>query len=128
MTDAKSPLQREDLLCEVFCVHGEEVERARSSMLTDDVFEEMSGFYKLFSDRTRLKILWALRNGPLCVCDLCAVVGMSQPAVSQQLQKLRNGRIVKSRREGKVVYYSLDDEHIEAALDMAMEHVEEGER
>jgi len=128
MANVKRTPQREDLVCEVFCVHEEEVERAKSSMLTDEVFEEMSDFYKLFSDRTRLKMLWALRNGPLCVCDLRAVVGMSQPAVSQQLQKLRNGRIVKSRREGKAVYYSLDDAHIETALDMALEHVKEDER
>jgi len=128
MASVKRTPQSEDLACDVFYVHKDEAERAKSSMLIDEVFQEISDFYKLFSDSTRLKILWALRSGPLCVCDLCAVVGMSQPAVSQQLRKLRDGRIVKSKRNGKVVYYSLDDEHIEAALDMAVEHVAEGKR
>ena len=86
---------------------------------------ELADFFKLFGDSTRLRILWALSESEMCVCDLCALLQMKQPAVSHQLKNLKQARVVKSRRDGKVIYYALDDEHIRALLDLGMEHIQE---
>jgi ArsR family transcriptional regulator len=79
----------------------------------------------LFSDSTRISILWALSESELCVCDLCALLKMKQPAVSHQLKNLKQARVVKARRDGKVIYYSLDDDHIRQLLNMGTEHLKE---
>ena len=85
----------------------------------------LADFFKIFSDKSRLGILWALAESEMCVCDLCALLDMKQSAASHQLKTLRQMRVVKNRRDGKVVYYSLADDHIRKVLDVAMEHVEE---
>lgn len=86
---------------------------------------ELSDLFKLFGDSTRLSILWALSESEMCVCDLCSLLKMKQPAVSHQLRNLKQSRVVKSRRDGKIVFYSLDDEHIRRLLNLGMEHVQE---
>jgi len=86
---------------------------------------ELADLFKLFGDSTRLGILWALSESEMCVCDLCALLKMKQPAVSHQLRNLKQARIVKARRDGKVVYYSLDDDHIRKLLNLGMEHIQE---
>lgn len=91
---------------------------------TVDLFE-VADLFKLFGDSTRIAILWALCQSEMCVCDLCALLKMKQPAVSHQLKNLKQARVVKARREGKVIYYSLDDAHIEKLLNLGMEHVKE---
>ncbi len=112
--------------CEVPCIHHERVRAARARMPASPALRELADFYRLFGDPSRIAILWALGDGELCVCDLGALLGMKQPAVSHQLKTLRQARIVRSRRDGKVVYYTLDDEHIRRLLDMGLEHM--GER
>ena len=86
---------------------------------------DLADLFKLFSDSTRLGILWALSESEMCVCDLCALLKMKQPAVSHQLKNLKQSRVVKARRDGKVIYYSLDDDHIRRLLNLGMEHVQE---
>ena len=86
---------------------------------------EVADLFKLFGDSTRIAILWALCESEMCVCDLCALLKMKQPAVSHQLKNLKQARIVRSRREGKVIFYSLDDEHIEKLLNLGMAHIKE---
>jgi ArsR family transcriptional regulator len=86
---------------------------------------DLADLFKLFGDSTRLSILWALSESEMCVCDLCALLKMKQPAVSHQLKNLKQSRIVKYRRDGKVIYYSLDDEHIRDLLNLGMSHVQE---
>jgi len=86
---------------------------------------ELSDLFKLFGDSTRLGILWALSESEMCVCDLCALLKMKQPAVSHQLKNLKQSRIVKARRDGKIVYYSLEDEHIRRLLNLGMKHTKE---
>lgn len=86
---------------------------------------ELSDLFKLFGDSTRVGILWALSESEMCVCDLCALLRMKQPAVSHQLKNLKQSRIVKARRDGKIVYYSLADEHIRRLLNLGMEHIQE---
>ena len=85
----------------------------------------LSEFFRVFGDATRIKLLYALSRSELCVCDLAALLGSSQSAVSHQLQLLRSKRLVKYRREGKTVFYSLDDGHIFSILGMGMEHIKE---
>jgi len=86
---------------------------------------ELADLFKLFGDSTRISILWALSESEMCVCDLCALLKMKQPAVSHQLKNLKQSRIVKARRDGKVIYYSLDDEHIRDLLNLGMTHIQE---
>ena len=97
---------------------------------TDDLLPEedicdLADFFKVFGDSSRLKVLWALRHGELGVTHLAELIGMSIPAVSHQLKILRHGRLVRTRRDGKNIYYSLADEHVEKILDLGLEHSDE---
>ena len=87
--------------------------------------EKLADFYKIMGDSTRLRLLISLENGELCASDLANLSNMSRSAVSHQLKSLRQAKLVKSRKEGKTVYYSLDDEHIYSILKVALEHVKE---
>ena len=104
-------------------IHQETVRRVEKQMPDPVDLYELADLYKLFGDSTRLGILWALSESEMCVCDLCALLKMKQPAVSHQLKNLKQSRIVKARRDGKIVYYSLDDDHIHSLLTMGMENV-----
>ena len=104
-------------------IHQETVHRVEKQMPDPVDLYELADLFKLFGDSTRLGILWALSESEMCVCDLCALLKMKQPAVSHQLKNLKQSRIVKARRDGKIVYYSLDDDHIRSLLTMGMEHV-----
>lgn len=104
-------------------IHEPEVRRAVSNMPPDANILDLADMFRIVGDSTRLKILYALRWGELCVCDISAVVNMSRSAVSHQLRVLKQGRLVRNRKVGKVVYYSLDDMHIVEILEMAMEHI-----
>lgn len=97
----------------------------RTDMPDESMLFELSDFFRIFGDQTRLRILYALSKNELCVCDLAKLLGASQSAVSHQLQVLRSHRLVKYRRDGKTVYYSLDDGHIFSILDIGIKHLEE---
>ena len=101
------------------------VDQVREKMPDDEVLCDVAEIFKVFGDVTRTKILSALFEAELCVCDISEIVKMSVSAVSHQLRILRQTRIVKSRRSGKEIYYSLDDEHISKIYRMALEHLEE---
>lgn len=107
------------------CIHPQVIQKVRATMPKVDLLSELAEFYKLFGDGTRLRILAALGVAELCVCDLSALLDMKQPAVSHQLRVLKQGRIVRARREGKVVYYALNDEHIRHVLRVGLEHLGE---
>ena len=102
--------------------HAALVSDVLSAMPRDDELCALSEFFRVFGDPTRLRMLYALSRSELCVCDLAALLGSSQSAVSHQLQILRSKRLVRYRREGKTVFYSLDDEHIFSMINMAIEH------
>ena len=106
-------------ICEIRCIHPASVARANLARTEDDILAAAAALLGAMADPTRIRILDALRTGELCVCDLAAVLTMSVSAVSHQL------RLLRSRREGKVVFYSLQDEHVERLLDMALEHCRE---
>lgn len=105
------------------CVNNEHVNEVLDHIISDDNIVDMSEIYKLLGDPSRLRIVAALRIRELCVGDISALMEISQSGVSHQLRLLKKNRIVKTRREGKMIYYSLDDEHIEQLLDIGRAHV-----
>ena len=115
-----SPDQR---ACNV--LHPMTVRKVSRQMPPEDALTKLAEFFKLFSDKTRVGILWALSQAEMCVCDLSMLLKMKQPAISQHLKSLRQMRIVRTRREGKVIYYALDDEHIPTVLNFALQHIKE---
>jgi len=106
-------------------IHRDIIRSVKQSMPDPIDLYDLADLFKLFGDSTRLGILWALSESEMCVCDLCALLRMKQPAVSHQLKNLKQTRVVKSRRDGKVIYYSLDDDHIRNLLNLGMEHIQE---
>lgn len=112
-------------VCEVNIIHQETVDQVKEELLKETVVEEMATFFKAVADPTRLKIILALQLSELCVCDLAAIVGISVSGLSHQLRYLRNLNIVKNRKTGKLVYYSLTDAHISQLLSIVNEHIEE---
>lgn len=114
-----------DIFCDVPMIHEERVRAVHESMPEEDFLFQLAEFFKVFGDSTRVRILCALHHSELCVCDLSALLSMSQSAISHQLRILRQTRLVKSRREGKVIYYSLMDAHVKAILDVGAEHLNE---
>jgi len=106
-------------------IHRDTIRTVNKNMPDPVALYELADLFKLFGDSTRIGILWALSESEMCVCDLCALLKMKQPAVSHQLKNLKQSRVVKARRDGKIVYYSLDDEHIRRLLNLGMEHIQE---
>jgi len=112
-------------VCEVLCINERKVASARRAMKPDATLFKLAEIFKVLGDPTRTKIISALLQEELCVCDLTVLIGISQSAVSHQLRVLRNMNIVKYRKDGRIAYYSLDDEHISAILTAGLKHVEE---
>lgn len=111
--------------CSIKIVHKDALEKACAALPNEDTAAGLELFFKVFADATRIKILFALLSTELCVCDLCAALDMKQSAISQQLRFLRQMRLVKSRQDGKSVYYSLNDDHINKILLTGLEHISE---
>ena len=115
----------QDLCCAVTQVHPDAVERVRELLPRDETLYDLAELFKIFGDSTRVKILYALLESELCVCDLAKLMEVTQSAVSHQLRVLKGSKLVKFRREGKTVYYSLADEHVSRILSQGMEHIQE---
>ena len=111
--------------CEITQVHQGAVDQVRQVLPPDEVLSDLADLFKIFGDSTRIKILYALLRSELCVCDIADLLGLTQSAISHQLRALKNARLVKSRREGKTVFYSLADDHVSRIISQGMEHVEE---
>jgi DNA-binding transcriptional ArsR family regulator len=111
--------------CAVRVIHSERVNRARREAVDESRLDRLARTFKALGDHTRLKILAALRSQDMCVCDLAAYTCLSESAVSHQLRRLRDLALVKARREGQMVYYRLDDDHVAGLLDTAIRHVTE---
>ncbi len=111
--------------CQVRVIHLDRVEQARRETVSAKEIERLSSIYKILGDPSRLKIVMALKNVEMCVCDLAAFLGLTESAVSHQLRRFRDLALVKSRRDGQVIYYSLDDEHVAELLNVGLEHVSE---
>ncbi len=107
------------------CENEEFITGIRKGMLDDELINDVSNFFKIFGDSTRVRILWALHENELCVQGISRSVGMSVSAVSHQLKTLKDAKLVKGRREGKQIIYTLNDEHVELVLNTAIEHITE---
>lgn len=118
-------MKNENLLCENENPHNDKIEKVKSLMPDDDALYDVSELFKVFGDSTRTGILAALMVGELCVCDICKLLGMTKSAISHQLRVLRQSKLVKSRKCGKEVNYSLADDHIIGIMNMALDHVKE---
>ena len=94
-------------------------------MPDDEVLYELADLFRVFGDSTRIKILYALFEAEMCVCDIADLLGLTQSAVSHQLRVLKDSKLVRFRREGKTVYYALDDDHVRSILSLGMDHIEE---
>lgn len=106
-------------------VHQERLAYVKNMLPPEEDLFDLAELFKLFGDSTRVQILFALLESELCVCDLANLIGVTQSAVSHQLRILKAGKLVKFRREGKTVYYSLDDDHVARILSQGMEHIKE---
>lgn len=112
--------------CSCGCgLHEQLAKRVKNKMLGDEILFDIAEVFKIFGDSTRVKIIYALKLSELCVCDLAFITNSTQSAISHQLRILKQAKLVKSRKEGKVVYYSLKDEHVIKLFEIGREHVEE---
>jgi len=111
--------------CDCEIIHQETVDEVRRHMIEDEKLYDLADFFKIFGDSTRIKMLWALDKEEMCVCDLAVLLNMTKSAISHQLKTLRQEKLVKFRRDGKVTFYSLEDEHVKNILEIGLEHIEE---
>lgn len=111
--------------CNCNMIHKDVIEKVNKGLPADETLYDLAEFFKVFGDSTRIKIICALFESEMCVCDLAALLGVTQSAISHQLRTLKAARLVRYRREGKVVYYSLDDEHIKHIFDEGLKHITE---
>ena len=119
-------IEREQIeTCDFLHLHEDVVEEVKNSMPEEDKLYDLADFFKVFADSTRIKILYVLLVHEMCVCDLAGTLGISQSAISHQLRTLKQMDLVRSRREGKTVFYSLADNHIASILSQGLEHIEE---
>ena len=118
--------EREELeRCETVQVHRDIVEKVDAEMPDEEILYDLAELFRLFGDSTRVKILYVLFASEMCVCDIAQLLGMSQSAISHQLRLLKQAKLVRYRREGKQVFYSLADGHVRTILGQGMEHVAE---
>jgi len=111
--------------CDSDVIHEEIVNKVREKMPQEETLYDLAELFKVFGDSTRIKILWALGESEMCVCDIAFLLNMTQSAISHQLRVLKQAGLVKSRREGKTVFYSLEDEHVKQIFDQGLIHISE---
>lgn len=114
-----------DERCDCNIIHEDLIEKVRGVLPNPDNLSLLADFFKVFGDPTRIKILSSLAESEMCVCDIAYLLNMTQSAISHQLRVLKQARLVKNRKEGKVVYYSLDDEHVKQIIDQGLVHIGE---
>lgn len=116
---------KDEISCGVINTHDDIINKVKEKMPKEETLYDLAELFKVFGDSTRIRILYVLFADEMCVCDIATLLGMSQSAISHQLRVLKNARLVKGRRSGKEMYYSLDDEHISRIFDSGLAHVEE---
>ncbi len=112
--------------CEIHAVDQEKVDETKRRLLDDEVYASLAETFAALADSNRAKIIYSLKGQELCVCDIACVVGISESAISQHLRILRTLRLVKQRKDGRMMYYSLNDDHIQTLLDVCLEHARHG--
>lgn len=121
MPDYKTSIDK----CECTVIHKDVVNKVKGKMPSEENLYDLADLFKVFGDTTRIQLLWALDESEMCVCDLAFLLNMTQSAISHQLGILKQFKLVKPRRAGKVVYYSLDDEHVREIFDKGLAHIKE---
>ena len=111
--------------CDFMCVHADTVNRITSTMPDEDQLIDLAELFKVFGDSTRIRILYALFDNEICVCDLAETLSMTQSAISHQLKILKQANLVRSRREGRSIFYTLSDDHVRTIIGCGLEHIEE---
>jgi ArsR family transcriptional regulator len=111
--------------CSCTIIHEDVVNKVKTCIPQEETLYDLADLFKILGDSTRIKILCALFQAEMCVCDIAALLGMTQSAISHQLRVLKQARLVKYRKEGKVVYYSLEDEHVKSIFDQGLIHIAE---
>jgi len=111
--------------CNCSIIHENVINKVKENIPQEETLYDLADFFKVLGDSTRIKILYALFQAEMCVCDIAALLGMTQSSISHQLRVLKQARIVKYRRDGKVVFYSLDDEHVKVIFDQGLIHIAE---
>ena len=111
--------------CDEHCTHAAIIQQVEPDMPEEEKLYDLAELFKIFGDSTRIRILYVLFEAEMCVCDIAQLLGMTQSAISHQLRALKNARLVKSRREGKTVFYALADDHVKTIVDQGLEHVSE---
>lgn len=110
-------------VCNCTIIHEDTVTKVKESIPKEEILYDLADLFKVLGDSTRIKILCALLEEEMCVCDIAALFGMTQSAISHQLRVLKQARLVKYKKSGKVVYYSLDDEHVKSIFDQGLIHI-----
>lgn len=121
MVSKMEPIER----CDCDVIHEDIVKCVKDRMPQEEILYDLAELFKVFGDSTRIKILWALDEAEMCVCDIAFLLNMTQSAVSHQLRVLKQAELVKNRREGKNVFYSLDDEHVKQIFNQGLIHISE---
>ncbi|MBQ9267601.1 MAG: winged helix-turn-helix transcriptional regulator [Clostridia bacterium] len=116
---------KEELECEQTIIHEDVIKKVSKKIKDEDELVDLAEFFKIFADSTRIRIINALIHSDMCVCDIAYLLNMTHSAISHQLKILKQAKIVKYEKIGKVVYYSLDDDHIERIFHMGVNHIEE---
>jgi ArsR family transcriptional regulator len=111
--------------CDCTVIHEEIIDMVKGKMPAEETLYDLAELFKVFGDSTRIKVLWALGESEMCVCDIAALLNMTQSAISHQLRILKQARLVKFRKDGKIVYYSLDDAHVKQIFDQGLVHINE---
>ena len=117
------PIHEHAECCDEVCVHQDILDRVKPDVPDEESLYELAELFKVFGDTTRIRILYALFESQMCVCDIAALLNMSQSAISHQLRVLKQSGLVRNRREGKTVYYALADDHVSRILELGLEHV-----
>ena len=117
-------MSRNEFICDCNIIHQDIVNDTLNNMIDENLFNKLAEFFKILGDTTRTKILFALDQNEMCVCDIANVLNMSKSSISHQLGTLRRSGIVKCRKQGKEVYYMLDDDHVKQLFEVGMEHIE----
>lgn len=111
--------------CDCDVIHDDIVAKVKENMPEVEALYDLAELFKVFGDSTRVRILWALDSSEMCVCDIAYLLNMTQSAISHQLRVLKQAELVKSRRDGKIVYYSLADDHVRTIFDQGLNHINE---
>jgi DNA-binding transcriptional ArsR family regulator len=123
--DPMEEKKKKAITCGQLIIHDDIIKKVEENMPKEDDLYDLAELFKVFGDSTRIKIIWALFESEMCVCDIAYLLNMTQSAISHQLRVLKAARLVRYRRSGKTVFYSLDDNHIKQIFEMGMEHIKE---